>query len=91
MGASPGGSPQGDRTGPLISEPWFIPEESTRHGRIDLTLKLPHQNWLFEFQVAEGSPAGSALRQLKDKGDADKYRTLGKPITRIGIAFSEQQ
>ncbi|WP_328988092.1 ATP-binding protein [Thiorhodovibrio winogradskyi] len=68
-----------------------IAEDITHQGRIDLTLKLAHQIWLFDFKVAERSPPGSALRQLKDKGYADKYRALGKPITLIGIAFSEQQ
>ncbi|MFW6258712.1 MAG: ATP-binding protein [Halochromatium sp.] len=68
-----------------------IAEDITHHGRIDLTLKLERQIWLFEFKVAERSPPGSALQQLKDKGYADKYRALGKPITLIGIAFSEQQ
>ncbi|WP_242469709.1 PD-(D/E)XK nuclease domain-containing protein [Rhabdochromatium marinum] len=69
----------------------LIAEDITHHGRIDLTLKLTQQIWLFEFKVAERSPPGSALRQLKDKGYADKYRALGQPIVLIGIAFSEQQ
>ncbi|WP_242469752.1 PD-(D/E)XK nuclease domain-containing protein [Rhabdochromatium marinum] len=69
----------------------LIAEDITHHGRIDLTLKLEHQIWLFEFKLAERSPTGSALRQLKDKGYADKYCALGQPITLIGIAFSEQQ
>ena len=66
-------------------------EDITHHGRIDLTLKLEGQIWLFEFKVAERSPMGSALKQLKEKGYADKYRALGQPIALIGIAFSEQQ
>ncbi|MEA3643062.1 MAG: ATP-binding protein [Lamprobacter sp.] len=69
----------------------LIAEDITHHGRIDLTLKFNHQIWLFEFKVAERSPAGSALQQIKDKGYADKYRALGQPIFLIGIAFSEQQ
>jgi hypothetical protein len=68
-----------------------IPEDITHQGRIDLTLKLQDQIWLFEFKVAECSPAGSALQQLKAKGYADKYRALAQPIWLIGIAFSEQQ
>ena len=30
----------------------------------------------------------TALAQLRDKGYADKYRRLGKPIHLIGVEFS---
>ncbi|MCG5514510.1 PD-(D/E)XK nuclease domain-containing protein, partial [Ectothiorhodospira shaposhnikovii] len=31
------------------------------------------------------------LRQLQDKGYADKYRGQGKPIHLIGVEFSREQ
>lgn len=33
-------------------------------------------------------PEGRALRQLKDKGYAEKYRAAGQPIYLIGVEFS---
>ena len=42
----------------------------------------------FEFNVVELSAEGQALQQIKDKGYADKYRTLGQPIHLIGVEFS---
>jgi hypothetical protein len=69
----------------------LTPEDATNHGRIDLTLKFNERVWLFEFKVVELCPAGSALDQLKARGYADKYRTLGQPIHLIGIEFSRER
>jgi hypothetical protein len=63
-------------------------EDATSHGRIDLAVILPESIYLFEFKVVELFPQGFALRQLKDKAYADKYRALGLPIYLIGVEFS---
>lgn len=44
---------------------------------------------LFEFKVAERAGEGAALRQLAERGYADKYRHLNEPIRLVGIEFSE--
>jgi hypothetical protein len=66
-------------------------EDATSLGRIDLTLKFNGQIWLFEFKVVASEPTGQALRQLKERGYADKYRALGRPIHLVGIEFSPSQ
>jgi Predicted AAA-ATPase/PD-(D/E)XK nuclease superfamily len=66
-------------------------EDATNHGRIDMTVILPDQIYLFEFKVVELLPDGRALQQLKDKAYADKYRAQGLPISLIGVEFSREQ
>lgn len=66
-----------------------IIEDSTNHGRLDMTLKFNQQVYLFEFKVAELAPKGSALQQIKDKKYADKYRSLNQPIHMIGVEFNK--
>jgi hypothetical protein len=64
-------------------------EDPTNVGRIDMTVLFAGQVFLFEFKVVEMNPAGSALKQIKDMGYADKYRALGQPIHLIGVEFSK--
>ena len=47
----------------------------------------------YEDKVLNGLlyPEGRALRQLKDKGYAEKYRAEGLPIHLIGIEFSREK
>ena len=66
-------------------------EDATNLGRIDMSLQVAGQIWLFEFKVVEATPSGRALQQIKDKGYADKYRALGLPIHLIGVEFSKEQ
>jgi Predicted AAA-ATPase/PD-(D/E)XK nuclease superfamily len=65
-------------------------EDATNHGRIDMTVILPGQIYLFEFKVVELLPEGRALQQLQDKAYADKYRALGLPVSLIGVEFSRE-
>jgi hypothetical protein len=67
----------------------IILEDTTNQGRIDMTVKFNEQVYLFEFKVVELVPQGKALQQLKDRGYADKYRSLGQPIHLIGVEFSK--
>ena len=64
-------------------------EDTTNHGRIDMTVLFNAQVYLFEFKVVELIPEGKALQQLKDKGYADKYRARQEPIHLIGVEFSK--
>ena len=65
-------------------------EDATNHGRIDMTVILPGQIYLFEFKVVELLPEGRALQQLQNKAYADKYRALGLPVSLIGVEFSRE-
>ena len=65
-------------------------EESNSHGRLDMAVRAGGHVYLFEFKVAEMSALGSALRQLQERGYADKYRARGHPIHLIGVEFSRE-
>jgi len=64
-------------------------EDTSNHGRIDMTVLFAGQVFLFEFKVVELTPAGAALEQTKLKGYAEKYRARGEPIHLIGVEFSK--
>jgi len=66
-------------------------EDATNHGRIDMTVKLGANIYIFEFKVVELIPDGHALQQIKEKGYADKYRTQGVSIHLIGVTFSSKK
>jgi len=66
-------------------------EDTTNHGRIDMTVKLGAHIYIFEFKVVELLAEGRALQQIKDKGYADKYRTQGARIHMIGVEFSSKK
>lgn len=68
----------------------LIPEDTTHHGRIDMTVRFNQNLYLFEFKVVELTPKGSALQQLKYKNYAEKYRAEHLPIHLIGIEFSKE-
>ncbi|WP_020558171.1 ATP-binding protein [Thiofilum flexile] len=65
-----------------------IVEDCTNLGRIDMTLKFNHQVYIFEFKVVEMTPKGEALKQIKERGYANKYQVLNQPIYLIGVEFS---
>jgi len=63
-------------------------EDTTNHGRIDVTVLFQGAVLLFEFKVVELAPEGKALQQLKDRAYAEKYRARAEPIYLIGVEFS---
>ncbi|MDO8843301.1 MAG: ATP-binding protein [Methylicorpusculum sp.] len=65
-------------------------EDATNHGRIDMTVHFNRQIYLFEFKVVELVPEGKALRQLKEKNYAEKYKAEGVPMHLIGVEFSKE-
>jgi hypothetical protein len=65
-------------------------EDTTNHGRIDMTVKFEGRIYIFEFNVVELVPEGRALQQIKDKHYADKYKGTGTSIYLIGVEFSKE-
>jgi hypothetical protein len=68
----------------------IVPEDVSNQGQLDMTVKFNGQVYLFEFKMVENEAEGRALRQIKDKKYADKYRALKQPIHLIGIEFSKK-
>ncbi|MDE0218224.1 MAG: ATP-binding protein [Spirochaetaceae bacterium] len=68
----------------------IVVEESSSHGRLDMTVRTGGHVYLFEFKVVELSAPGSALAQLQERDYAAKYRGRGEPIHLIGVEFSHQ-
>jgi hypothetical protein len=72
----------------------IIPEDVTNQGRLDMTVKFNGQVYLFEFKVVEKKTEGgenTALRQIKEKRYADKYRDRNQPIYLIGVEFGKEE
>ncbi len=63
-------------------------EDSSSHGRLDMTLRFNRNVYLFEFKVVETAPERAAMAQLQAKGYADKYRGLEQPIYLVAVEFS---
>ena len=62
-------------------------EERTSEGRIDLAVETDRHVYVMEYKVDKSAEA--ALRQIKEKRYADKFRLeKGKTIHLLGIAFS---
>ena len=66
-------------------------EDTTSHGRLDMTVRFAGRIWLFEFKVVELAPEGAAMAQLKARGYADKYRGLGESIHLVAVEFSKTE
>ncbi len=66
-----------------------IPEDTTQHGSVDMTLKLDDKAYIFEFKAVE-KPTGNALRQIKERQYQLKYQS-NKDCYLIGIEFGKQE
>jgi hypothetical protein len=64
-------------------------EEPTAKGQADLTLLMPRGIYVMEIKYDH--TAQEALDQIAQKGYAEKYRLDGRPVTKIGIAFSSEE
>ena len=64
-------------------------EEPTAKGRSDITLKMPQSIYVMELKYDK--PVQEALDQIAQKGYAEKYRLDGRPVTKVGIAFSSEE
>ena len=63
-------------------------EEPSAKGRSDLTLLMPKGIYVMELKYDDTAEA--ALAQINERGYADKYAADGRPITKVGIAFSSK-
>ena len=67
-------------------------EDTTSHGRIDMTVKLERLIYIFEFKVVDiDKTTGTALKQIRRKGYADKYRDGATQIYLIGVEFDRNE
>ena len=64
-------------------------EEPTAKGQTDLTLLMP--KGIYVMEIKYDHTAQDALDQINRKGYAEKYRLDGRPVTKIGIAFSSEE
>ena len=64
-------------------------EEPTAKGRADIVLKMPKHIYVVELKVDD--TADNALAQINTRGYAKKYRLDGRPVTKVGIAFSSKE
>jgi hypothetical protein len=67
-----------------------VPEDVSNQGKLDMAVKFNGEVYLFEFKMVEDEAEGRALRQIKEKRYADKYRALDRPIHLIGVEFSKK-
>ena len=68
----------------------LIPEDSSSAGRSDMVVRCNGGIYVFEFKSVGKEAAGRALAQIKERGYADKYRHLGRPVHLIGVEFSRE-
>ncbi len=71
-------------------------EETSHRGRADMVLLHAGQVFVFEFKMAEdGEDAdmamARAMRQIRDRGYAEKYRSRGEPIHLVGAVFGRSE
>ncbi len=64
-------------------------EVLTIDGRIDAVIKTDDYIYIIEFKINQS--AQQAIKQIKDKQYADKYKTDGKKITLLGINFDTEK
>ena len=60
-------------------------EVRTNKGRIDAVVEVESGVYIFEFKL--GGEAERALRQIRERGYAEKYLGRGKPLHLVGVQF----
>ncbi len=66
-----------------------VPEDLSSKGRADLTLKMPKGIYIVELKYDKS--AAEALRQIDERGYARKYAMDGRPVIKVGLAFSQEE
>ena len=69
----------------------IVPEDSSSRGRADMTIRHNGGVYVFEFKVVDRDAEHAAIAQLRERGYAEKYRHLQRPIHLIGIEFSRAE
>ena len=64
-------------------------EEPSAKGCSDITLLMPKGIYVMELKYDDTVEA--ALDQINRKGYAEKYALDGRPVTKVGIAFSSAE
>ena len=64
-------------------------KDTTNYGKIDMAVVMKHAVFIFEFKVIKENEEGAALKQIKEKGYADKYKALNVPVYLVGIEFDK--
>lgn len=65
----------------------LMPEETMSSGQIDLTLKTIDKIIIIEFKLTKHGNANDALKQMKEKGYANKFSSDNRTKFLIGISF----
>ena len=65
-------------------------EDATSAGRIDLTLETPDKILIIEFKLSKYGSASDAIKQIKDKKYADKFKSDKRAIYLIGMSFDDK-
>ena len=65
------------------------PEFPSARGYADAVVEMPNAVYVFEFKYDESSDA--AIRQIRDRGYADKWIGGERPVTLIGVNFNPQK
>ena len=68
----------------------LVPEDSSSTGRADMVVRFDGGVYVFELKSVGKGASGRALAQIREKGYADKYRRLGRPVHLIGVEFSRE-
>ena len=66
----------------------MIAEDTQAQGRADLVVESQRNVYIFEFKVDK--TAAEAIVQIKERGYAEPYKALGKPIYLIGLNFKSE-
>ena len=66
-----------------------VAEDLSSKGRADLTLKMPKGIYVMELKYDHS--ADEALRQIDERGYARKYALDGRPVVKVGLAFSSEE
>lgn len=69
----------------------ILPEETTNNGRIDAVIRFSDKLYIVEFKFSDNDDLSpEAIKQIKDKEYALKFRVEKKDIFGIGISFSKK-
>ena len=74
----------------------LVVEDPSSHGRADMVVFHGGKVFVLEFRmVAEGETSEAALdramKQMRERGYADKHRDRGEPIHLVAVAFGREQ
>ena len=63
------------------------PEDVSTQGQVDLVIGEEGNIFIFEFKMKRAGDAQSALKQIREKRYADKYRAEAKQLFEVGVSF----